>query len=146
MFKAEVLGKLPVAQHFLFGSLLPAPSHLPSDEMHAHGEGEEGKTVIHHAGHTHHVPSAGVGAVKTVGDVKGEMFGDCCGIPVPVHFSYPFSFHPDNADRSSNARSPLLPPVSKRSRSLKPTVLPPRRSLRSQGLVDRGLCRSIELS
>jgi len=67
MYAAEVLGKLPVVQHFLFGSLLPPPDGV--------GKLAEGDEVVHHAGHSH---------VKTVGEVKGEMFGDCCGIPVPV--------------------------------------------------------------
>lgn len=67
MYAAEVLGKLPVVQHFLFGSLLPPPEGV--------GKLTEGDVVVHHEGHSH---------VKTVGEVKSEMFGDCCGIPVPV--------------------------------------------------------------
>lgn len=67
MFKAEVLGRLPVMQHFLFGSLLPVPPGL---------EDLDGEDVVSHGDHVH--------AKKTVGDVKGKMFGDCCGIPVPV--------------------------------------------------------------
>lgn len=68
MYSAEVLAKLPVVQHFLFGSLLPPPAGMGL---------KNGEEVVHHEGHTH---------VKTVGEVKGEMFGDCCGIPVPVRF------------------------------------------------------------
>lgn len=65
MYKAEVLGKLPVIQHFLFGSLLPAPDlsgleggDLKEDEHgHIHGKSEPGWTM------------------------------DCCGIPVPSAFA-----------------------------------------------------------
>ncbi|KAG1886652.1 Phosphotyrosyl phosphatase activator [Suillus subluteus] len=59
MYQAEVLGKLPVIQHFLFGSILPyeGPPPPSSDESH-HGDG-----------HVH------------------EGWGDCCGIPVPSAFA-----------------------------------------------------------
>ena len=67
MYKAEVLAKLPVAQHFLFGSLLPYPN-LPDAED---GVGEAGVHVDDH-GHLH---------------VRGEGFGDCCGIPIPSAFA-----------------------------------------------------------
>jgi len=76
MFTAEVLGKLPVMQHFLFGSLLPPPTY-------AEGEGGEGEVVVSHGDHVH---------VKSVGQVKGEMWGDCCGIPVPVSSARLVSF------------------------------------------------------
>ncbi|KAL7408903.1 hypothetical protein BDY24DRAFT_367538 [Mrakia frigida] len=71
MFTAEVLGKLPVMQHFLFGSLLPKPIFEEGGE-------EEGE-VVSHGDHVH--------VKKTVGEVKGEMWGDCCGIPVPSAFA-----------------------------------------------------------
>lgn len=66
MYKAEVLGKLPVAQHFLFGPLLPFPdaavANLPEEEgVHLDDDG-----------HVH---------------VRGEGFGDCCGIPIPSAFA-----------------------------------------------------------
>ena len=60
MYKAEVLGKLPVIQHFLFGSILPYTGRPPP----VSSEG----TGIHH-GHVH------------------EGWGDCCGIPVPSAFA-----------------------------------------------------------
>ncbi|KAJ6498085.1 Phosphotyrosyl phosphatase activator [Mycena vitilis] len=59
MYTAEVLGKLPVMQHFLFGSLLPygGPA-APADAANGNGHG-----------HAH------------------EGWGDCCGIPVPSAFA-----------------------------------------------------------
>ena len=60
MYHAEVMGKLPVVQHFLFGSILPysglPPPTSPQDDA--------------HAGHAH---------------TKGG-WGDCCGIPIPSAF------------------------------------------------------------
>lgn len=71
MYRAEVLGKLPVIQHFLFGSLLPWDGPLPplpsaDDEDHTH------------CGHAH--DDLGPAALREVG------WGDCCGIPVPSIF------------------------------------------------------------
>lgn len=69
MFLAEVLAKLPVAQHFLFGSLLPAAPEM-SQDVEAHGDEDDG-----------------CGGHMTVGDVKHKhnaaSWGDCCGIKVP---------------------------------------------------------------
>jgi len=67
MYKAEVLGKLPVVQHFLFGSIIPYDGP----------ETPKGDSSIDdaHRGHAH---SAGQ---KEVG------WGDCCGIPVPSVFA-----------------------------------------------------------
>ena len=63
MYRAEVLGKLPVIQHFLFGSILPWDGPLPPPLS---AEEEE------HLGHAH---------------ATGEAtWGDCCGIPVPSAF------------------------------------------------------------
>ncbi|KAF2397933.1 Phosphotyrosyl phosphatase activator [Trichodelitschia bisporula] len=59
MFVKEVLGKLPVMQHFLFGSLIPAVDGMSVDTG-----GEQGGHVHEHE--------------------NGESaWGDCCGIPVP---------------------------------------------------------------
>lgn len=78
MYKAEVLAKLPVAQHFLFGSLLPYPTVVEEEvedtasaETHAHPRADDGVTTDAH-GHLH---------------VRGEGFGDCCGIPIPSGFA-----------------------------------------------------------
>lgn len=67
MYRVEVLGKLPVIQHFLFGSILiwdgPLPP-TPTDEDDAH------------RGHAH-----------TMKPGEREFgWGDCCGIPVPSAF------------------------------------------------------------
>lgn len=58
MYAAEVLGKLPVMQHALFGSILPFPEvpDLPDAALDPHGHVHEGWTM------------------------------DCCGIPIPSAF------------------------------------------------------------
>lgn len=62
MFVKEVLGKLPVMQHFLFGSLIPAVEGMSKeDEEVQKGNGE------HQHDHTH----------------DGTSWGDCCGIQIP---------------------------------------------------------------
>ncbi len=55
MYKAEVLSKLPVVQHFFFGTILPCPAGVPP-----HSDEEP----VHH----HEIQST---------------WGDCCGIKVP---------------------------------------------------------------
>jgi len=73
MFVAEVLGKLPVMQHFLFGSLVPAVEGMskeeevgvPSEEE----ETEGGEVVVMQDGMKHVHQNTG--------------WGDCCGIKVP---------------------------------------------------------------
>lgn len=67
MYNAEVLAKLPVAQHFLFGPLLPFPEGYEQTDS----VNEQGVHVDEH-GHVH---------------VKHEGFGDCCGIPIPSAFA-----------------------------------------------------------
>ena len=73
MYHAEVLGKLPVVQHFLFGSMLPYEGPEPP---------KSNDTVDDaHRGHAHaHADLGGVGQ-REVG------WGDCCGIPVPSAFA-----------------------------------------------------------
>lgn len=56
MYRAEVLGKLPIVQHMMFGDLIPAPEGVSED----HQEADE-------CGHVH--------ATNT--------WGDCCGIKIP---------------------------------------------------------------
>lgn len=73
MFVAEVLKKLPVMQHFLFGSLVPALDEMSSEEQLGAPRSEddtEGDEVI--------VMQDGMKHVH-----KMNTWGDCCGIKVP---------------------------------------------------------------
>ncbi|KKY27668.1 putative phosphotyrosyl phosphatase activator [Phaeomoniella chlamydospora] len=69
MFKAEVLGKLPIMQHFLFGSLIPADENMGKrdevDELEMEKMRLERKEHVHQHGHDE------------------DWWGDCCGIKVP---------------------------------------------------------------
>ena len=73
MFIAEVLRKLPVMQHFLFGSLVPAVEGMSTESDIAGspegGERDRGTILVEQDGvkHEHHLNS----------------WGDCCGIKVP---------------------------------------------------------------
>ncbi|RKF60682.1 Serine/threonine-protein phosphatase 2A activator 2 [Erysiphe neolycopersici] len=73
MFVAEVLKKLPVMQHFLFGSLIPAPENMtPEEDLEIKTDEEEIKNkdtvpVVSFKKHLHNTNS----------------WGDCCGIKVP---------------------------------------------------------------
>jgi len=73
MFVAEVLKKLPVMQHFLFGSLVPAVEGMSTEEEYGvpseDADPEGGEVVIMQDGmkHVHQMNS----------------WGDCCGIKVP---------------------------------------------------------------
>ena len=73
LFVKEVLGKLPVMQHFLFGSLISAPENLIREGKAGlaleQDEREEGEPEINSDGvrHVH----------------RGDAWGDCCGIKIP---------------------------------------------------------------
>lgn len=69
MFLAEVLGKLPVAQHFLFGSLLPAAEGMSDDAERKVGEEDVGEVEVTVDGMKH--------------KHTANSWGDCCGIKVP---------------------------------------------------------------
>ena len=68
-FIKEVLGKLPVMQHFLFGSLVPAAEDMglwtPEDKVEVERAQKERSAHVHSHGHNE------------------DYWGDCCGIKVP---------------------------------------------------------------
>ena len=73
MFEKEVLGKIPVMQHFLFGSLIPAVEGTSREdgggEEDVEGAAGDGQVVVMKDGMKHvHNPNS---------------WGDCCGIKVP---------------------------------------------------------------
>ena len=73
MFVKEVLGKLPVMQHFLFGSLVPAEEGMSKEEevgVVPESEEREGGELT--------VGEDGVGHVH-----RDDAWGDCCGIKIP---------------------------------------------------------------
>lgn len=73
MFVAEILKKLPVMQHFLFGTLLPAVDGMSTEDQYGvRSEDEEpegGEMIVMKDGmkHVHQM----------------NNWGDCCGIKVP---------------------------------------------------------------
>lgn len=90
MYRAEVLGKLPVIQHFLFGSILPYDGPIISSNDVAANLDDS------HCGHIHARPLPNANANGAVGiDIDGTGaagqrevgWGDCCGIPVPSVFA-----------------------------------------------------------
>jgi len=78
MYEKEVLGKLAVMQHFLFGTLLPAAEGMSEAGVAEEGEEEEG-------GEGGRMQEGGG---KVVVDREGmrhvhSTWGECCGIKVP---------------------------------------------------------------
>ncbi|RXK35674.1 serine/threonine-protein phosphatase 2A activator 2 [Tremella mesenterica] len=92
MYAAEVLGKLPVMQHALFGDLLPFPTPEEDPEL-AKAIEEEGAGEVDSHGHVH---------------AKGEngWAMDCCGIPVPSAFAQA------RVETSSHPKSLMGPVIS----------------------------------
>jgi serine/threonine-protein phosphatase 2A activator len=74
MYLAEVLGKLPVVQHFLFGSILSYNGPTPPTT-------NDSQQDDPHRGHAHAELDVGEPGKREVG------WGDCCGIPVPSAFA-----------------------------------------------------------
>ncbi|KAI0701953.1 Phosphotyrosyl phosphatase activator [Cytidiella melzeri] len=94
MYEAEVLGKLPVIQHFLFGSLLPWDGPLrPLSSSSLSAEDGCGHVHTHDVGpgQLAHIHPSRL-AESAHGDLGGAGqqdvgWGDCCGIPVPSAFA-----------------------------------------------------------
>ena len=97
MYVAEVLGKLPVVQHFLFGSILPFTGDQTVSEE------SENKDDPHYGhAHTHvHVTGEDLGAAGQ----GATGWGDCCGIPVPS------AFGAAAAQRGQLLQGPAIRPV-----------------------------------
>lgn len=81
MYKAEVLSKLPIAQHIFFGSLLSFPPAKPGEEE------EEEEAGVDACGHSHPHGPAAPGGGELVGEGQAAGWGDCCGIPIPSVFA-----------------------------------------------------------
>ena len=75
MFVSEVLGKLPVMQHFLFGTLIPAAEGMSEP---AEGEGMSEDEEQGEGGEVEVFDKDGVRHVH-----QASSWGDCCGIKVP---------------------------------------------------------------
>ena len=71
MYRAEVMLKLPIAQHIFFGSLIAFPPIGEGELPDLDDKGEEDEH-----GHIH---AQGVG--------QDAGWGDCCGIPIPSAFA-----------------------------------------------------------
>ena len=82
MFTKEVLGKLPVMQHFLFGTLVPADERMSRDgrESAVSPDPERAEQIGAH----HHEHS--------------DTWGDCCGIKIPSAVAAATDARRHNAD------------------------------------------------
>lgn len=67
MYETEVLGKLPVMQHFMFGGILSAVEGMGGEDEEEGGDQREGRVVVDKDGMTH----------------VHSGWGECCGIKVP---------------------------------------------------------------
>ncbi|OWB56320.1 hypothetical protein B5S28_g2220 [[Candida] boidinii] len=75
MYKAEVLNKLPVVQHFMFGNILPCPEGVTP----VYSESETASGHVH-GDHPHEHGSEDDSCCQ---DAVHSTYGDCCGIKVP---------------------------------------------------------------
>ena len=67
MFAKEILGKLPIMQHFLFGGLIPAAEGMGSTTENQ----DQNERIRHIQEHGH----------------EADYWGDCCGIKVPSNIA-----------------------------------------------------------
>ncbi|KAF3940395.1 hypothetical protein ABW19_dt0203134 [Dactylella cylindrospora] len=83
MWEKEVVGKLPVMQHFLFGGILPATEDMGKEELHdMEKEAEEESEV---AGRTAEEVKSLMGKLDREGMRHvHSSWGECCGIKVPT--------------------------------------------------------------
>ncbi|PWY97480.1 putative RRD2-activator of the phosphotyrosyl phosphatase activity of PP2A [Testicularia cyperi] len=78
MYKAEVLLKLPIAQHIFFGSLIQFPA----------GDGQGDEEAVEYEEDEHgHLHPAGKPHAHGTGEGQAAGWGDCCGIPIPSAFA-----------------------------------------------------------
>ena len=75
MYRAEVLLKLPIAQHIFFGELIQF-GHMDDDDALDMEEDEHGHRFSTHEHHGHYH-----------GQGQAAGWGDCCGIPIPSVFA-----------------------------------------------------------
>lgn len=94
MYKAEVMLKLPIAQHIFFGSILRFPQTAHADEKEEEDQAlqeavQKGGIVHTDAnGHSHvHAPVIPGGAEEGGPAAAISGWGDCCGIPIPSAFA-----------------------------------------------------------
>ena len=78
MFIKEVLGKLPVMQHFLFGTLVPAMEGMSREK-----EGVEHDETDEQAGSTEGRDMAQHDHAGTMHVHRDDTWGECCGIKIP---------------------------------------------------------------
>jgi serine/threonine-protein phosphatase 2A activator len=71
MYKAEVMSKLPIMQHFMFGSII-----------HFEGGHAQSEDTEDDCGHVH-PPQAATGTEQDGVFALGQEYPGCCGIPVP---------------------------------------------------------------